>query len=245
MLRAIIVEDKEANIETLQQLLQQFCPAVTVIATATHVASGYLLITQHRPDIVFLDIELGDASGFDLLHMFREVFFKTIFTTAYSHYAIDALRARAMDYLLKPISIRQLQEAVAKIEDWLQQEEKERNINEKLVPQAKISLPTQEGFLFIHYNEIVRCEAAGSYSNFFLLDGKKILVSMRLKECEDLLPATVFFRVHKSHIVNVNHVTRYARGRIGQLFMPANTVVEVSSSHKEAFLNFMKRKWIK
>lgn len=243
MLRAIIIEDKEANIETLMQLLQQFCPSVHVIATATNVESGYLLISQQRPDVVFLDIELDNASGFDLLHMFRDVFFKTIFTTAYSRYAIDALRAQALDYLLKPISIRQLQEAVLKVEEGLKQEENDRSRNERLIPQAKISLPTQEGFLFIHYNEILRCEGAGSYSNFFLLDGKKIMVSLRLKECEDLLPATVFFRVHKSHIINVNHVIRYARGRIGQVFMPANTVVEVSASHKDEFLNFMKRKW--
>ncbi|RQO29959.1 DNA-binding response regulator [Taibaiella sp. KBW10] len=242
-IKAIIIDDKNMNIEMLQQLLEQFCPSIQVVATATDIATGYATINEHQPDLVFLDIELNKGTGFDLLHMFHPVFFKTVFTTAYDQYALEAFREHAVDYLLKPINLRHLQEAIAKVQASLPQQAIKMPVYEVPLPKTKISLPTLEGFLFIDYNDILRCEASGSYSNFHLSDGRKIMVSMRLKECETLLPEQVFYRVHHSHIINVNHVVKYIRGRVGQVVLTGNVVVEVASSKKEQFLQSLKKMW--
>jgi two-component system LytT family response regulator len=242
-INAIIIDDKKVNIEILQQLLGQFCPSVQILDTATDIEHGYIAINRHQPDLVFLDIELNGNTGFDLLKMFPNVFFKTVFTTAYSQYAIEAFRAQAIDYLLKPITIGHLQEAVTKAENFIQQQRQLRQVYTAPIVQTKVSLPTLEGFLFIDYNDILRCEASGSYSNFHLADGRKIMVSMRLKECEALLPDTVFYRVHHSHVINMNHVTKYIKGRVGQVVLTGNIIVEVAASRKDKFLQSIRKVW--
>lgn len=242
-INAIIIDDKNVNIEILQRLIEQFCPSVAVLATATDTENGYIEINRHLPDLVFLDIELNGNTGFDLLKMFPNVFFKTIFTTAYSQYAIEAFRAQAVDYLLKPITISHLQEAVTKATNFIQQQRQLRQVHAAPIAQTKVSLPTLEGFLFIDYNDILHCEASGSYSNFHLIDGRKIMVSMRLKECSTLLPDTVFYRVHHSHIINMNHVTKYIKGRVGQVVLTGNVTVEVAASRKDQFLQSIRKMW--
>lgn len=248
MLSAFIVDDKPANIETLQQLLTGYCPQVQVLGHARNIADGYRDISGLRPEIVFLDIEMPGGNGFELLRKFSQVTFETIFVTAYDHYAVEAFRQHALDYLLKPIDIEALQQAVMKAGRQTElKQTNERLVKFLLQTQAtagldtKISLPVQDGYVFIDTKDITRCEASGSYSWFYLTGGKKLMVSMRLKECEQLLPEDRFYRVHNSHIVHIRYVSRYVRGRGGYILMHDDSAVEVAASRKDAFLDLMKR----
>lgn len=241
MISAIIIDDQRINAEMLEQLIAQFCPDVTVSAACTTIEEGYMLISKHRPDVVFLDVELGDDdTGFDLLKMFEPVFFKIIFTTAHSRYAVDAFRENAADYLLKPIDVRQLQVAVARVAAAQMMEETTQS-PDRPAPGARISLPTQEGYLFVQQDKIRYCEGSGSYTNFYFADDRKITVSMNLKECEALLPADLFCRIHNSYIVNICCIARYIRGRVGTVVLNNNVQLEVSASRKDTFLQLMKK----
>jgi len=245
LLNAVIIDDKPANIDTLRSLVTGYCPEVTIAGTATNVDDGQSAIHKHKPHVVFLDIEMPGGNGFDLLRRFGTLPFEVIFTTAYDQYAIQAFREHALDYLLKPIDIDVLRQAVQKARNQIEL----KQVNEKLVKYLqqlpvsaanKISLPTQDGYLFINPSDIIRCEASGSYSHFHMADGRKILVSMRLKECEEILPSGVFFRIHHSHIINLQCVNVYVRGRGGYVTMHDGSKVEVSVSKKEEFLESMK-----
>ncbi|XZF14226.1 LytR/AlgR family response regulator transcription factor [Chitinophagaceae bacterium MMS25-I14] len=245
MLTAVIVDDKPANIQTLKEMFLSYCPTVTVVGSATDIDSAYLVINQVLPEVVFLDIEMTGGTGFDLLQKFRSIPFEVIFTTAYDQYAIRAFRENALDYLLKPIDIDALQQAVIRAEKHIGLKQTNDNLarylQQSAVPfSSKISLPVQDGYLFVDYHEIVRCEASGSYSNIYLTNGEKIIVSMRLKECEDILPSRLFFRVHHSHVINLQCVSRYVRGRGGYVHMKDGTTVEVSINKKDAFLEAIK-----
>jgi len=241
MLQAVIIDDQRINADMLQELIQQFCPDVTILGFCTTIEEGYTFINRHRPDVVFLDVALNDDdTGFDLLNMFNPVFFKTIFITAHRDYAVDAFRENAVDYLLKPINIRQLQMAITKVEQAIQLEERKPEVVQN-ASEARISLPTQEGYLFVHPGEILYCEASGSYTNFYFVDERKITISMHLKECEAMLPPSIFCRIHNSYIVNMNFVVRYIRGRVGAVVLTNNSQLEVSASKKDAFLHLIRK----
>lgn len=245
MLKALVIDDRIGNINTLNKLLENYCPSLSVCGTATSVEEGVVLIHKLKPDIVFLDIEMNDGTGFDLLQKFKDLFFEVIFTTAYSQYAIQAFKENAIAYLLKPINIEDLQQAVLKAEKQIQLKKnivQPRPAQENTI--TKISLPTQDGYLFVNYNDIIRCQASGSYSYFYFNGGQSIMVSMHLKECEKILPPHIFLRVHYSHIINLNFVNKYKRGRGGQIVMADNSVVDVSLANKELFLNAIKQFFI-
>lgn len=242
MLSAIIVDDKPANIQTLQRLLADYCPQVAVVGTATDGEHAYAAIVAHRPALVFLDIEMPGGSGFDLLRKFPQASFELIFTTAYNQYALQAFRENALDYLLKPIDIGALQQAVSKAERQVGLKQAGHSQAQQPMPaRSRISLPVQDGYLFIDSHDVTRCEASGSYTWFHLAGGKRLMVSLRLKECEDLLPAAAFFRVHNSHIVNLRWIARYVRGRGGYLVMQDESVVDVAASRRDAFLEAMRK----
>ncbi|KAB2918095.1 MAG: response regulator transcription factor [Bacteroidetes bacterium] len=245
MLNAIIIDDKPANIETLKSLIDTYCPQLSIVGTATNIEEGSSSIIRLNPSIVFLDIEMPEGNGFDLLKRFNPAPFAVIFTTAYNQYAVQAFRENALDYLLKPIDIEALQESVAKAEKHIYLEQTGKNLEKYMrqlqVPDtSKIALPTQEGYLFVDHTNVIHCEASGSYTHIYLQEGKKILVSMRLKECEDILPAKSFFRVHHSHIIGLRHISKYIRGRGGYLVMQDGSKVEVSASRKDEFLELVK-----
>ncbi len=200
-----------------------------------------------QPELVFLDIEMPNGNGFELLKKIDRISFDVIFTTAYDQYAIEAFRREAIDYLLKPIDIEALQQAVIKAEKKASLVHNQSHWQKflqglQLVANTKISIPVLDGMLFINPGDIIRCEASGSYSNFYLVNGKKLTTSLRLKECEDLLPEQFFFRAHHSHIINLNYMTRYVKGRGGYIVMEDNSMVEVASRKKEAFLEFLKKR---
>jgi len=237
--KAVIIDDQQVNVDTLQELILRFCPGTSIVGTAKTVTEAYSIIANTAPDLIFLDIELGQGNGFDLLRMFPDPAFKIVFTTAYAQYAVEAFREHAVDYLLKPIQITQLQEAIRKVESVVKLRSEKQPVKDSVLPAAKVSLPTSDGYLFVDYNDIIYCEAEGSYSTFYFTDKKKILVSLLLKECEGILPHQVFLRIHNSYIVNINHVAKYIRGKGGQIVMNSGVELSVSASRKEQFLTLM------
>lgn len=242
MLKALVIDDRTGNINTLSRLISDYCPSLSLCGTATSISEGVIAIHKLKPDIIFLDIEMNDGTGFDLLQKFKESFFEVIFTTAYSQYAIKAFKENAVAYLLKPINIEELQQAVFKAEKQIALKNftnQPKNFQEAVI--NKISLPTQEGYLFVNYNDIIRCQASGSYTYFHFADGKTIMVSMRLKECSNILPSRIFLRVHYSHIINLNFVHKYKRGKGGEVVMADHSIVGVSLANKELFLNAMRQ----
>lgn len=241
-LSTIIVDDKNINIETLKGLLEAYCPIIEVVYTANDINAAAIAIHQHRPQLVFLDIELNGGTGFDLLNKFPQAVFYTIFTTAYSQYAVDAFRARAVDYLLKPVNILELQEAVAKVEEKIKQAGLTQYVQPGVARKHKIGLPTLEGIKYLDCEDITHCDASGSYTTIHTIHKESILVSMRLKECSDLLPRSVFFRIHHSHIVNVNFVEKLVRAKLCRVVLSTGAELSLATSRREAFLEMMSRK---
>lgn len=244
---AIIIEDETRSALMLKQMLAAWCPGVQVAGLAEDIEEGYQLIKSAKPDLVFLDIELPSGSGFDLLAKYSTAPFQIIFTTAYNHYALKALKSGALDYLLKPIDKDELCLAVKKAEERLQEGEPNGFFTDllaeikKLQQTHKISLPTEHGKLFINQEDIMYCRADGSYTCFYLRSGKTHLVSKNIKEFEGVLSAENFIRIHHAHIVNINFVTEYRKGRGGSVILQDGTELGVAARKKDEFLNLLKK----
>lgn len=230
-IRALIIDDEEDGIKTLELMLRQYCPLVEIVGSASSFTSGVEQIERTNPDLVFLDIEMPLGSGFDVLEKFPEPDFETIFTTAYAQYAHRAFRVQALDYLLKPILPDYLVEAVQRAEQRLM-ERRERKADTgdsleelftRLVDQnvhsKRIALRTAGSIEFVQMQEIVRCEAENSYTIFFLTGGEKLVISKTLCDFEEQLAGYHFLRVHNSHLINVAHIRRYVKGDGGYLIM--------------------------
>ncbi|MEZ4810798.1 MAG: LytTR family DNA-binding domain-containing protein [Allomuricauda sp.] len=246
-LGAIIVDDEERHHETLGKMLANFCPEIELLGDAYNVAEAVNLINTKNPQLIFLDIEMPGGNGFTLFDNFDEPPFEVIFTTAHDLYAINAIKYAALDYLMKPVNIRELQEAVARASKVISRKEdtssnQKINVlksNLKLEDKrfTKIALPSSDGIDFIEAETIIRAEAERSYSNFYLENGKKILVSKPLKEYEALLEQCNFFRVHKSHMINLTHIEKYIKGKGGYVIMKDGSHVDVSVRKKDDLLN--------
>lgn len=239
-LRAIIVEDEETSREILKNYLAKYCPKVTLLGEAANVEDALVLIRNHELDLVFLDVEMPYGNAFDLLDKVGDRQFETVFVTAYNHYAIDALNAHASYYLLKPISIDTLIEAVDYVTEI---KEKENNLqNTVLQPKlnqvtGKITIPLQNGFEVLETSEILYCQADDNYTNIFVNDKKK-LVSKTLKYFEEALSKSGFARVHKSYLVNVNAIVEYRKGKGGSVVLSNGKEIMVSPSRKKELLAF-------
>jgi two-component system LytT family response regulator len=222
-------------------LLSKYCPSVEVMAEGSSVEEGVALIKQHDPDLLFLDIQLTDGSGFDILTSFESIRSKVIFTTAYDSYAIQAFKFSAIDYLLKPIDPDQLIALHQRLHKMDQSEELKKQIqllNENKNKIKRIALSSTQGVFYILIEEIVRCEADSNYTNFYLKDQSKIVVAKSLKEYEDLLSGINFFRVHKSHLVNMQYVKKFDN-RTGMLILEDGFQVEVARRRKDALVNYL------
>lgn len=247
MLKALIIDDEVRSRESLKHIVTEACKNVEVIDMAESVETGVLAIKKHNPDLIFLDIEMQDGTGFDLLEKASKSDFDVIFTTAFENYALRALKMSAVDYLLKPINETELAAAVNKVEEKVQQVSSNRNFElllQNLNSQAgnhKIALPTTEGLSFISVKNIIRCQADGSYTHFFFKDGTRFLVSKKIKEYEELLSPYNFVRVHHSHLVNLDEVTKYVRGDGGYVVMSDGETVYVSKRKKEDFLSALNK----
>lgn len=239
MIKAVIVDDESKARNALKNLLDQHCPEILVIGEGDCVNAGAEIIRDLSPDIVFLDVQMPDGTGFDLLEKFTDIKFKIIFASAFDKFAIQAFKFSALDYLLKPVEPEKLIEACAKLKD----EDRFSEINKKLEVLMsnknsfeKVALPTMDGILLIRINEILRCESDNNYTNIFLQSGKKIVVSKTLKEYDEMLTPFSFFRIHKSHLINLAYLNRYKKGEGGYVEMEDGTELEVSRRRKDEFM---------
>jgi two-component system LytT family response regulator len=243
MISALIVDDEPNNVIILANLLQDFCPKVTVIGDAGNVPKAEALIRETGPDLVFLDIEMPYGSGFDLLDKLRPVNFEIIFVTAFNEYTLRAFRYSALDYLLKPINISELQQSVNKAEQNIQLKNFDRrldsfleNFKRSVSDIPKIALPGKNGVVFIPMTDIIRCEGSRGYTSIFIRNKGKIISSKNMKEYEALLPEEKFYRVHNSHLVNISCISGYQRGRGGYIEMEDGAVIEVAVRRKDELM---------
>lgn len=240
-LNAIIVEDEETSRDILRNYLSKYCPNVNVMGEASNVEEALVLIRNNDLDLVFLDVEMPYGNAFDLLDKVGDVDFQTVFVTAYNHYAIDALNAHASYYLMKPISIDELIKAVDYVSEI---KTKEHALQDQvLIPKTnavngKITIPQQDGFEVINTSEILYCKADDNYTEIFLNNNKKKLVSKTLKYFEDTLEGANFARVHKSYLVNVNEIVKYVKGKGGSVVLSNGKEIMVSASKKADLLSY-------
>ena len=242
MLKSIVVDDELKSRESLKKMLTTFCEGVEVLATCQNVKEGVEAIRTVKPDVIFLDVQMQGETGFDLLSQLKSIDFEVIFTTAYSEFAIQAIKFSAIDYLLKPIDLTELQNAVEKVRGRKNGNIMERmqqllqNMKSPSPENYKMALPTAEGLTFISVNDIMYLKASGNYTEIFMINGSKHLVSRNLKEYDDMLGEQNFFRIHHSSLVNVNYIKSYVRGEGGYVIMNDSSSLDVSRRKKEAFL---------
>lgn len=243
MYKAVIIEDEHRLREALSIMLEMVAAdKIQIIGYAESRVEATKLIDRLKPDLVFMDIMLKDGTGFDVLQSVTHRSFHLIFTTAYEEHAVRAFKYSAIDYLLKPIDPEELKTAIARIESLRERVLEEQQLSELHTNLHKtpdrIVLPTQEAMHVVKLDQIIRCETSGSYTTFSIADGRKIIVSKPMKTYEDILLPPVFFRVHQSHLINLNYILSYSREGIIQ--MNDKTEVPVSRSKKEQFFRLMK-----
>jgi two-component system LytT family response regulator len=242
ILTAILIDDELSSLNNLKQKLEEFCSSVQIVATSQKPEEALFLIRQHKPDVLFLDIEMPKMSGFGMLEELGDYDAEIIFTTAYNQYAIDAIRISAFDYLVKPVAIRDLQNAVNRLLTIRSSRTKERlhilkeSVADVRSPGNKIALPTNDGLEFIKIIDILRIESSSCYSKVFFVNGKMLLVTRLLKDFEEILAPYRFFRVHNSHLINLQYIQKFVRADGGQIIMENGDIIGISRRRKDEFL---------
>jgi two-component system, LytTR family, response regulator len=244
MIKTIIIDDEQHCIDRLKRLLSEHCSASIQLDGAFKTnEDGIVAIKKLQPDLVFLDVQLNDKTGFDLLQQFNEIDFEVIFTTAHEKYAVQAFKFSAVDYLLKPVDANDLKHAVNKLQQRMSKEEVSKkfetlfqNLKNIQTNSKRITVPTLKGFEFLQVNDIIRCQSEINYTIIFLKDKQKLTVAKTLKEFEGLLTDYNFYRVHNSHLINLNCIKSYNKGKGGTVTMTDNSEIEVSTRRKDEFL---------
>jgi len=239
-MKAILVDDELSNLENLQTLLHKHCPEVEVVGCSENIAHATNLIRTQKPDLLFLDIQMGRYSGFNLLSALPEKSFEVIFVTAYDQYGIQAVKFAALDYLLKPIDIDELLLAVNKAAEKIKIKRKTaqldfllQHLNKPVSAPVRIALQQQQEIRYVWVKDIVRCEAESSYTFFILSNNDKILVSKPLKEYAELLIAHQFIRTHQSHLINPAYVKSWLKEDGGLLLLNNGDHIPISKQNRE------------
>lgn len=240
-MRAVLIDDEISNLENLRTLLEKHCPEVTILAALQNVSDAVDAIEKYLPDLVFLDIQMGEQTGFDILKLLPKRNFEVVFVTAYDQYGIQAVKFAALDYLLKPIDIEELMNAVNKAKQKLatqmQTSQLDFLLQQLKKPEAnvsKIALQLQSEIRYVALSEIIRCEADNTYTHFFLSGDEKILVSKSLKEYADLLRPKGFLRTHQSHLVNPKYVKSWLKEDGGVLLLMSGEKIPISKPNKHS-----------
>jgi two-component system, LytTR family, response regulator len=246
MLTAIIIDDEASSRNSLRQKLTHYCGGINIIGECENGEEGIKSIEEKKPDIIFLDVEMPRMNGFTMLQQLHNKNFEVIFITAFEHYAIKAIKVSALDYLVKPVEIEDLKNAVEKAT----QKRKLSSGNERLElllqnlmtdknELHRIAIPSMDGLQFVETGQIIYLEANSNYTCFYLVNHTKITVAKTLKDFEELLPLSVFMRIHHSYIINKNLVKKYIKGEGGQVVMSNDVVLDVSRRKKEEFMKAM------
>ena len=243
----VLVDDEPGSLATLEQLIHTYCPDLQVVGKAMNPIQARELIDSVQPQLVFLDIEMPYGNAFDMLDQMGDIKFEVVFVTAYNNYALKAFRYAAADYLLKPLNIDELVEAVNKISRRLSSNTVNNrihslleNLQQKSEKFRKIILPTNDGFLVEDVSQIMYLNAEGSYTTIHLAPNRKVMVSKILKEFEDMLPEEDFCRIHHSSIININYVKKFFKGRGGEVEMQDGEIMLISTRKKSDFLSRFK-----
>lgn len=242
-LKAVIIDDEASSRNTLRQKLTVHFPEILIIAECEDGEKGIKVIEEYKPDIIFLDVEMPRMNGFTMLQNLKSKDFELIFTTAYGHYAITAIRFSALDYLVKPIEVEELKSAVQRAKEKRSKNLPDKrienllyNIAEEKEISNRIALPSLDGLLFINISDIIYLEAESNYTHLYLQSERKTTVSKTLKDFEELLPSSVFIRIHHSYMINKKMVQRYIKGEGGQVVMSDGKLLDISRRKKEEFI---------
>jgi len=242
MLKTIIVDDEDHVRVTLDRILKKHCPHVKIIGEAGNVLQAYDLILQKQPDLILLDIHLGDGSGFDLIRKFENPGFKIIFITAYDQYALQAFRVSAVDFILKPVNPELLTEAVFRAQNMVQNELRikldalESNLHPENRHKRKIVIRTHDKIYLEEMEQITHLESDGTYTKIFTIDSNTILTSKPLKDYEEMLNGFGFFRLHRSFIINLFHIRRFDKNEGGFVVLTNGHQIPVASRKRDELL---------
>lgn len=247
MIRTVLVDDELDATQVLKTMLEQFCDGVEVVGVAHNPEDGIKKIQELKPNLVFLDVEMPGGSGFDVLKKITDRDFDVIFSTAHNHYALKAIKYSALDYLMKPVDIDELTDAIEKVKQKNGAGSGEQiaglinSLNDSIP--NKIAVPTRSGYKFISVSDIIRIEADGSYCHLYLKELGDIMISKNLKEMESILSDhTFFFRAHNSHVINLNEVSEFSREDGGFVVMSDKSKVQLSRSKKDELIERLKVK---
>lgn len=246
IINSIIVEDEKNNRENLQNILKEYCPSVNVLAVCASALEGRKKIIELQPDLVFLDIEMPGGDGFSMLESLSELNFEVIFVTAFSSYAVKAIKFSALDYIVKPIDIMELLKAIDKASK--KKEKKLENVRManlienqyKEGDKKTLAIPLSDKIEFVEVANIVRCQADGNYTVFYLNNGEKLITSRTLKEYDELLTPFNFLRVHQSHLINLNETKSFIKTDGGYILMKDGTNITISRQRREMVLQILK-----
>jgi two-component system LytT family response regulator len=243
-MKAVIIDDEKRTRELIAKLIESFELGIETFPVGENVTSGLKAIEEIKPDIVFLDIQMPDGTGFDLLKMIPQKTFEVIFITAHEEFAIKAIKFSALDYILKPIDPEELKKSIEKaIEsiDHKREDSQFEALQQNIQPSQKrrLVLKTQESVHVVDLDKIIRCEADRNYTSFYLVDHKKILVSKTLKDYETLLTGHNFLRVQQSHLVNLDYVDRYDKAHGGTVIMKDGSEVPISPAKRDIFFKIL------
>jgi two-component system, LytTR family, response regulator len=247
MLTAILIDDEISSTDVLHWQIETYCPSVKVLCECNSPELAIEKIKELQPDLIFLDIEMPGMNAFEMLNLLKPFSFEVIFTTAYNQFAVKAFKENAIDYLLKPIEKSDLIGAVEKV---MQKEKTKSNekmetllglFRDQMKANKKIALPTNEGISFLNVDQIVRVESDSNYSYVFLQTGEKVCITKTLKQIEESLEGQPFYRVHQSHLVNLNHIVKYLKDGGGYLVMSDKTTITVARQRKDGFMEMFSK----